>query len=381
MAVSFYNHALIYQRRKEDIDGAIMRVLSSGRPDWGPEVPAFEAEFGAYLGAAHVVTVNSGTAALKIALLSLGIGRGDEVITVPNTDIGTVSAIHHTGATSVFVDVDPKTLTIDIEQVRAAIGPRTRAILPVDLYGQPARLVELMELARTHGLYVVEDACLALGARIGERVIGTLSDITCFSFAPTKHLGSLGSGGACVTSNADLASRMRKLSAYGQDRARHMSIGGSPPPLHHETEGLNERMDEIQAAILRVKLPDVADSVAARIRQAGIYQTHLSAKVEVPLAARGTVHAFRNYVVHMDNRDAVRLGMTNRGLATALSYAPPLHLQPVYGAKGHREGAFPVSERSGQRLLGLPIGPHLSDAQIIEVANGLLASIEDVSLA
>ncbi|MCA3593632.1 MAG: DegT/DnrJ/EryC1/StrS family aminotransferase [Methylobacterium sp.] len=379
MAVPFYDHRKLYTRRKTEIDQAIFRVIESGCLDWGDEVPAFEAEFANWVGAAHAVTTNSGTAALQIALLALGIGRGDEVITVTNTDIGTISAIHCTGAESVFVDVDPATLCMDVAAVRAAIGPRTRAILPVDMFGQPAALLELGDLARSKGLVMVEDACLALGAEIGGRRIGTFSDITCFSFAPTKHLGSYGSGGACVTADAALAERMRKITAYGQDRARHRQIGRSPPPLHHETEGLNARLDEIQAAILRVKLPDVEESLAVRHHQAARYAAALADLVEVPSEVPGTRHAWRNYVVHLEERDRVREGLTARGIGSALSYAPPQHLQPVYAHKGFSRGAFPVSERSGDRLLGLPIGPHHDDAAINEVADGLCAAIRTLA--
>ena len=268
MTVPFYNHALLYARRRDDIDGAIRRVLESGRLDWGPEVPAFEAEFAAWVGAPFAVTTNSGTAALKVALLALGIGEGDEVITVANTDIASTSAVRLVGAKPVWVDVDPLSLTMDLDAMRAAAGPRTRAILPVDLFGHPAALPEIMAFARERGLVVIEDACLALGAEIDGIRIGRLADVTCFSFAPTKHLGSLGSGGACVTADAALAQRMQMIAAYGQSRSRHMQGGAAMQPLFHETEGLNERMDEIQAAVLRVKLADVDASLATRRQQA-----------------------------------------------------------------------------------------------------------------
>ncbi|MCZ8311312.1 MAG: DegT/DnrJ/EryC1/StrS family aminotransferase [Magnetospirillum sp.] len=373
MAVAFYDHARIYKRRKAEIDAAILGVLESGRLDWGDHVPAFEAEFAAFVGGAHAVTVNSGTAAIKIALLALGIGPGDEVITVSNTDIGTISAIHFVGAKCVWVDVDPHTLCMDVGQAEAAITQHTRALLPVDMFGHPAALVELAALARAKGLAVVEDACLALGAEIDGRKVGTFADVTCFSFAPTKHLGSIGSGGACVVADATLAERIRKISSYGQDRARHRAIGATPPPLHHETEGLNERMDEIQAAVLRVKLADVPASLDARNRQAALYAVAIGDAAEVPTTRPNVRHAFRNYVIHHDSRDALREGLKRRGIGTALSYAPPMHLQPIFAGKGFREGAFPATERSCRRLLGLPIGPHLDDGQIAEVADAVRA--------
>jgi dTDP-4-amino-4,6-dideoxygalactose transaminase len=375
MKIPFYDHAKLYRRRQREIDAAIHRVLASGRLDWGDEVPAFEAEFAAFVGAAHCVSVNSGTAALKVALLGLGISAGDEVITVPNSDIGTTAGIHHVGATSVWVDVEPESLTMNVDAARAAITPRTRALLPVDLYGHPAAMAEISAIAKAHGLAVVEDACLALGADIAGRAIGQWADVTCFSFSPNKHLGAYGSGGACVTNDAALAERVRKLSAYGQARSRHRSLGTTGQPLHHETEGLNERLDEIQAAILRVRLPDLQASLAARRAQAARYDDALAPLLDAPQTRPGMTHAWRNYVVHVDRRDDVRAALTARGVGTALSYAPPMHLQPVYAAKGYGPGAFPVTERSAARLLGLPIGPHLEDEQIDAVIDAVRAAL------
>ncbi len=376
MGVPFYDHATIYRRRKAEIDAAIARVLDSGRLDWGDEVPAFEAEFAAFVGARRCVTTNSGTAALKVALLALRIGPGDEVITVPNTDIGTISAIHHTGARAVLVDVEPDSRCMDPAAAAAAVGPRTRAILPVDLYGHPAALEAIMALAARHGLAVVEDACLALGASLNGRRIGAVAHVTAFSFAPTKHLGAFGSGGACVTDDAALADRMQRIAAYGQDRARHRMLGRTGMPgLRHETEALNERLDEIQAAVLRVKLPDVPAGIAARRRQAARYAAALDRAVETPGEAPGAMHAFRNYVVHIERRDAVAAALAKAGIGTALSYAPPMHLQPVYADRGWKAGDFPVTERQAERLLGLPIGPHLEDGQIEAVAQALNAAL------
>jgi dTDP-3-amino-3,4,6-trideoxy-alpha-D-glucose transaminase len=208
-------------------------------------------------------------------------------------------------------------------------------------------------------------------------MIGSWADVTCFSFSPNKHLGAYGSGGACVTNDAALAERMRKLAAYGQARSRHRSLGATGQPLNHETEGLNERLDEIQAAILRAKLPDLPATLAARRAQAARYGTGLAGVVEVPGTKPGMTHAFRNYVVHVDRRDAVRDGLTARGIGTAMSYSPPMHLQPVYASKGCGPGAFPVVERSAARLLGLPIGPHLEEAQI----DAAIAAVQSVASA
>jgi dTDP-4-amino-4,6-dideoxygalactose transaminase len=376
MSVPFYDHAKLYARRKAEIDAAIARVLSSGRLDWGEEVPAFEAAFAAWVGAPHAVTVNSGTAAIKVALIALGVGAGDEVITVSNTDIASSSAIHHVGARCVWVDVDPMTMTMDIAQAERAITKRTKAILPVDLYGHPADMKAIGALAKAHGLVVVEDACLALGATIEGRRIGGWADVTCFSFAPTKHLGSIGSGGACVTADADLADRMQMLSGYGQPRAWHRSIGKEGRPLNHLTEGLNERMDEIQAAVLRAKLPDLDASLAARRAQAALYATGFAGSpVVVPGVRDGVDHAWRNYVIRVEDRDRVRERLTAAGIGTSMSYAPPMHLQPVYRPYGLGPGTLPVSEHAAERLLNLPIGPHLEPGMVEEVCTAVLAAL------
>ena len=375
MAVPFYDHAKLYHRRKEEIDAAIQRVLAGGRLDWGDEVPAFEGEFADWNEAAHAVTVGSGTAALKVALLALGIGPGDEVVTVSNTDVAVSSSIRLTGATVVWVDVDPVTRTMDPVAFEAAITPRTRAVMPVDLFGHPADLGAIVTIARRHGLAVIEDACIALGATIGARKVGTFSDVTCFSFAPTKHLGAYGSAGACLTQDAALAERMRKISGYGQHRSRHRAIhaGALPQGLHHETDGLNERLDEVQAAILRVKLSDLDATLDARRAQAARYETRLAgSSVATPQVAEGFGHAWRNYVIEVDDRDRIRQALADAGIGTSLSYAPPMHLQPVYAGLGQGPGSFPVTEYSCARLIGLPIGPHLDVSQIDEVCDALL---------
>jgi dTDP-4-amino-4,6-dideoxygalactose transaminase len=377
MSVAFYDHARVYAASRDAIDAAMARVLTSGRLDWGPEVPAFEAEFAEWLGARNVVTVGSGTAALLAALLALEIGPGDEVITVPNTDIACSSAIRFAGAKIVWVDVDPVTRCMDPAAAEAAVTPRTRALMPVDLYGHPADHPALRDLARRHGLAIVEDACLALGAEVGGLKVGTFSDVTCFSFAPTKHLGAFGSAGACVTEDAEIAARIERLSAYGQSRARHLqTFGGGGAMLHHETDGLNARMDELQAAVLRAKLPMLAATLADRRRQAERYGTGLAGTgVDLPRVHGDVVHAWRNYVIETDDRDDLRAQLAERGIGTNTPYAPPMHVQPVYADLGYGAGRFPFAERSCARLLGLPLGPHLTDADIDTVIEAVRASL------
>lgn len=375
MALSFYNHQRLYQRDQHAIDAAIARVIASGRFDWGEEVPAFEAEFAAWNGASHAVAVASGTAALKVALMALGIGPGDEVITVANTDIGSSSSIHHTGATPIWVDIEPKSRTMDVNALIAAITPRTRAILPVDLYGHPADMKAIMAVAERHGLVVVEDACLALGATIDGVKLGTRAHVTCFSFAPSKHLGSFGSGGAALTEDAAIAERMRKISAYGQERSRHYAMhGAGMRGLHHETHGLNERLAEMQAAILRAKLPHLAGTLAERRLQSARYAEGLAnLDIDLPQTRPGNEHAWRNYVIEADNRLGLAQTLSEKGIPTNLTYAPPLHLQPVFADRHISPGSLPATEHSCNRLLGLPIGPQLTMEEIEQV----IAAIQD----
>ncbi len=375
MPIPFYDHTVVYRELKPALDAALAGVLESGRLDWGPEVPAFEAEFARWSGAAHAVGTNSGTAALKVALLALGVGRGDEVITVPNSDIGSTAAIHHAGATAVWVDVEPDTGNIDPVEVDAAVTSRTAAILAVDLYGHPADLPALRALAGRHGLAIVEDACLALGASVDGRPVGRWADVTCFSFAPSKHLGACGSGGAAVTNDAAVARRMERLAGYGQERERHYREGPAPPPLEHLDEGCNERLDELQAAMLRVKLRHVQELIHGHVRRASLYTGALAdTPIRTPTVRPGHVHTFRNYVVHLEERDRVRRRLAEGGIATGLHYAPPLHRQPVYRETPAARRPFPVADRLGATLLSLPIGPHLDGADCRRIADSLAAN-------
>ena len=377
MNIPLYSHAKIYFAKKQSIDAAISRVLTSGNLDWGAEVPAFEAEFAAWVGATHAVSVGSGTAAIKAALLAIGVGQGDEVITVPNTDIAGSSAIRFAGARIVWVDVDPATRCMDPDAAAAAITPRTKAIMPVDLYGHPAELNALRKLTNDHGIALVEDACLALGAEVGGRRLGSIADVTCFSFAPTKHLGAYGCGGACTTESDSLMERLTRISAYGQSRTRHsLMFSGGMAPLRHETEGLNERLDELQAAILRVKLPDLEDNLTQRRSQATRYTELLKGSgLDLPSEQGPIRHGWRNYVIECDNRDSIRSQLTKTGIGTNTPYSPPMHLQPVYTDLDHGVGSFPVAERSCARLLGLPIGPHLELQDIDIAADAVLKAI------
>jgi dTDP-4-amino-4,6-dideoxygalactose transaminase len=370
-----YDHALLYERDRPLVHEAVARVLERGLIDWGPEVPAFEIDLAQWLGAAHVVATNSGTAALKVALLALGIRAGDEVITAPNSDIGTAAAIHHVGARIVWVDVEDDTLNIDPARIEAAITPRTKALMPVHLFGHPADMPAVREIAHRHGLAVIEDACLALGASIHARPVGLWADVACFSHAPTKHLPACGSGGCAVTQDAEIAARMRRFAGYGQDREAHYLRRYAGRPQVYEVTGLNERMDEVQAAILRARLPGLRAAIARRIADADLYGEALAGSAVVLPARRvGCVHSYRNYVVRVADRARVQARLARAGIATALPYVPLLPLQPAFAHLGCRREDFPVASLASEQVLALPIGPHLDDEQYAYVARVLLSA-------
>ena len=366
-----YDHAERYRQLQAELDAAVKRVLESGKPDWGEEVPGLEREFAAFVGAEFAVGCNSGTAALRLALLALGVGQGDEVITAPNTDAGTASAIHHVGATPVFVDVEADTMNLDPGLLEAAITSRTKAVIPVHLYGHPADMPRILEVARKHDLFVIEDACLALGASIAGRAIGAWGDVACFSFAPTKHLGGFGSGGICVTNQPELAQRMQCFVGYGQPRARVYERAAHGQ--HLLVEGVNERLDELQAAMLRVQLPHVLHWTAQRMEHAEAYSAAFAgSSLQLPMVRPGCVHTFRNYVIRLEHRDEVQCKLLDAGVATTLAYVPPLHLQPAYARLGLQPGSYPVVELACERLMCLPISPQLKPFQRDEVIGCVL---------
>jgi len=375
MRVPMYDHALVYRRERAEIDAAVARVLERGLIDWGPEVPAFEDEFARWLGTAHVVATNSGTAALKVALLALGIGAGDEVITAPNSDMGTAAAIHHAGARIVWADVEDDTLNLDPARVEARITPRTKALMPVDLFGHPADMPALCAIARRHGLAVIEDACLALGAGIRGRAVGLWADVTCFSHAPTKHLPACGTGGSAVTEDAAIAARMRRLAAYGQDREHHEDRRRAGRPQLHEDVGLNERMDEMQAAVLRARLPGLRAAIARRVAGAGIYGEALAGSpVRLPARRPDAVHSYRNYVVRVADRARVQEHLARAGIASTLPYVPLLPMQPAFAHLGGRGEDVPVAAAASEQVLALPLGPHLDDEHYASVARVLCSA-------
>jgi dTDP-4-amino-4,6-dideoxygalactose transaminase len=343
-----------YQAIRPEIDAAIAAVLAKGSFILGEHVAAFEQEFAAYCGAEFAVGVGSGTEALHLALLALGIGPGDEVITTPHTAVATVAAIDLAGARPVLVDVEPETMTLDPALVEAHITRSTKAILPVHLYGHPARLAELRQLADRRRVTLIEDCAQAHGARYQGKGVGTVGEIGCFSFYPTKNLGAYGDGGAIITSNASLAKRLRLLREYGWQERYVSAIRG----------GTNSRLDELQAAILRVKLRHLPEWTEARRERAASYHQLLAgAGVVVPNETAGAYHVYHLYVIRSQRRDALRAYLKDAGIGTGIHYPVPVHMQPGYDPLA-RDARLPVSEQLAGEILSLPMFPELTMSEI-----------------
>jgi dTDP-4-amino-4,6-dideoxygalactose transaminase len=347
-----------YHSIKPEIDGAIARVLDSGQFVLGSEVAEFEREFAAYCGASHCIALNSGTSALHLALLAANVGPDDEVITVPFTFVASVAAITYTGARPVLVDIDPQSFTIDVPAIEAAITPRTKAILVVHLYGQAADMDPIMEIARRHGLVVIEDAAQAHGAKYKGRPVGSIGDMACFSFYPGKNLGAYGEGGAVTTSNPEYERSVRMLRDWGQDAK-----------YHHVLRGFNYRMEAFQGAILRVKLRHLERWTEARRALAGKYNELLGdSGVERPKEMSWARHVYHVYTLRSGDRDGLRAALQEDGIQTGVHYPVPVHLQPAYADLGYERGAFPHSEAAAKQVLSIPLYPELSPAAVAEVA-------------
>lgn len=350
-----------YQQLKDEIAVALADVLPTGKYVLGPTLRAFETEFAAYCQTQFSLGISSGTEALHLALLACGVGPGDEVITVPNTYIATAFAISYTGATPVFVDVDPVTYNMDVGQIEARITPRTRALLPVHMYGQTVDMDPLLEIAQRHGLWVIEDAAHAHGAEYKGRRAGSLGHIGCFSFYPTKVLGCYGDGGAVTTSDSELLDRMRVLRYMGQ-HTKYL----------HEIIGYQQRLDEIQAAILRVKLRHLDTAIARRQQLATLY-TELLADLPVvtPRVAGDRRHVFYLYNIRAPRRDALAAYLADRGIGTHVVYPLEVPFQPAYRHLGCQVGDFPVADAQVNEILCLPMFPELSDEEVREVTGAI----------
>ncbi len=360
--VPFHDLKPVQSLLASDLNAAALRVLASGRYLLGPELEAFEQELAAYHGCAHAVGVASGTDAVELALRALGIGPGDEVITVAHTAVATVCAIERAGAVAVPVEIDETRFTMDPAAAAAAVTSRTRAILPVHLYGHPADLTTLGDLARRHGLALVEDCAQAHGARWRGRLVGTFGHVGAFSFYPTKNLGAYGDAGAVVTDDDRLAGRLRSLRNYGQ----------RGEPGRSEEVGLNSRLDELQAALLRVKLRRLDEHNDVRRRLADAYDGSLT-RVSTPACHEDAEHVYHLYVVRHPSRDALREALAREGIDTLVHYPHPVHLQPAYSHLGLRRGALPLTERVAAEVVSLPLFVGLGDGALARVAEAVAA--------
>ncbi|MGA2735608.1 MAG: DegT/DnrJ/EryC1/StrS family aminotransferase [Syntrophobacteraceae bacterium] len=350
--VPFLDLKAQYVTIKEEIKTAVEKVLESCQFVLGDEVGAFEEEFGAYCGADHAVGVNSGTSALHLALLAAGIGPEDEVITTPFTFVATVAAICYTGARPVLVDIDPHFYTIAANKIEQAITRKTKAILPVHLYGQPADMASILDIARSRNLVVIEDAAQAHGSEYKGRRVGSLADLGCFSFYPGKNLGAYGEAGMVVTGNPAYARALRMLRDWGCERKNH-----------HEVEGFNYRMEGIQGAILRVKLRHLEEWTAARRQRAAHYDRLLSkCGVGIPKVMSDVRHVYHVYAISSPRRDELLRDLHSRSIQTNIHYPIPVHLQRAYAGLGYVAGDFPHAEKAANEVISLPMYPELKES-------------------
>ena len=352
-----------YHSIKPEIDAAVTKVLESSQFALGEEVAAFEREFASYVGAAEAVGVNSGTSALHLALLAAGVGPGDEVITVPFTFVATVAAVCYTGARTVFVDVDPRALTLDVTKLERAITPRTKVIMPVHLYGQPAEMDMIQTIADEHGLMVIEDAAQAHGARYRGRRCGSMGRAGCFSFYPGKNLGAMGDGGAIVTNDADMVAWLKAARNYG-----------STVKYYHTMPGYNCRLDSMQAAILRVKLRYLDEWNATRRQLAARYCEQLaSANVVLPVARDYVEHIYHLFVVRCNQRDQVLKHLNSKGIGAAIHYPVPIHRQVGMSTRCIVPRPLVHTDRYCDQLLSLPMCPCLTEEEMDTVVQEVAA--------
>jgi dTDP-4-amino-4,6-dideoxygalactose transaminase len=343
---------------RNEINAAIQGVLDRGDFILGKDVAALEEEFAAYCGTKYAVGVDSGLSALELSLRALGIGPGHEVIVPSHTFTATAAAVTFAGATPIFVDVDPQTWTIDPERVEQAITPRTKAILPVHLYGLPVDMHMILGIAEKYKLVVVEDACQAHGAMYKGQRAGSMGNAAGFSFYPTKNLGACGDGGMLTTNDPKVADMARALRNCGQ-KAKNV----------HELEPFNHRLDNLQAAILRVKLHYLDEWIASRRKLAALYNKLLvNANLQLPVEPPGYQHVYHLYVIRAQNRDALQAHLKERGIGTAIHYPNPVHLQPFYSNGTDRRGQFPISEKICNEILSLPMYPEMTEEQVEVVA-------------
>ncbi len=369
MTVPFLDLPAQYHGIKDEMDQAIQGVLESGKFILGPNVTALEQEVAAFLGVKHAIGVASGTDALLIALRAAGVGSGDEVVVPAYSFFATAGTVLTVGAKPVFVDVNPNTYLIDVSKLEEQVTPKTRAIIPVHLYGQPADIDEIRAVARKHHLAVIEDNAQAFGADYGGVKTGALGDVGCLSFFPTKNLGAYGDGGMLTTNSDEIAEKSRMLRAHGWKKK-----------YFPEMLGYNSRLDELQAAVLRVKLKHVKDWNSRRRELAREYTRRLSGlDIALPVEAPGRIHIYHLYVVRLKQRDEIQRRLREAGISTEVYYPQPLHLAAPCRSLGYHEGQFPVSERASRESLALPLYPELTGSQIQEVLETLGQIVKEIA--
>lgn len=361
-----------YASIRDEVLEAISRVCDSQQFILGPEVEALERELAASLDSPHAIAVSSGTDALLAALMAFGVGPGDEVVTPAFSFFATAGCVARVGAVPVFVDIDPVTFNIDPAGIARVLTPRTKAIIPVHLFGQSAEMAPIAQIAQARGIPVIEDAAQAIGARYADRAVGTLGDVGCYSFFPTKNLGAFGDAGLVACRDEALAKRLRSIRNHG---------AGAESRYRHDTVGGNFRLDAIQAAILRVKLAHLPAWTAARQRNAARYEklfehAGLNGHIDVPARAAYSTHIYNQFVIRARQRDELRQHLQARGIGTEIYYPTPLHLQPCFKHLGHAAGSFPVAEAASKEVLALPIFGELSESQQTCVVEAIRAFFE-----
>lgn len=380
-----------YKSLAEKLDKAALGVLSSANYIMGKTVIDFEKDFANFIGVKHAISVGNGTDALVISLKAMGIGEGDEVITTPFTFFATAETISAVGATPVFVDVDKETFNIDVTKIEEKITSKTKAIMPVHIFGQSADMDEINEIARKHNLYVIEDACQAVGGKYKGRKIGTLGDVACFSFFPTKNLGCAGDGGIIVTDNDDIATIIRALRTHGSgengQKAYNLlnnikeevkTVEGANDTVYNPLKyynyliGYNSRLDAIQAAILSVKLKEIDSWNSKRREIVELYNKALqNSNLVIPTAKDCNEHVYHMYILQSENREEILAKLKEAGIATGVYYPVPLHLQKVYKSLGYKEGDMPVSEYLSHRTFAIPVYPELTKEQVDYIIQNL----------
>jgi len=357
--ITFVDLKAQYNSIKEEIDEAIQKVLDTTSFIMGEELEKFEEEFALFCNTKYAIGVANGSDALILALRACGISKGDEVITVPNTFIATTESITHIGGKIVFIDINSKTYTIDVSKIEEKITEKTKAIIPVHLYGQPADMDPIMRLAKKNNLRVIEDAAQAHGAEYKGKKVGSIGEIGCFSFYPGKNLGAYGDAGMITINNEEIAEKIKLLRNHGRITKKY----------EHEIEGYSSRLDNLQAAILRVKLKYLNQWNGCRRRNAQKYNELLNNVngIITPYKADYAKHVYHLYVIRTEERDQLKEDLKTNGIATGIHYPIPLHLQPAYNYLGNKRGDFPVTEKASQEILSLPMFAELSEDQIVEI--------------